>query len=256
MLFRSWGSTTNSWYEIALFGRNVGGTLYPDIIYDSGNTGYYCDPNSSSVLYSVDVRSTSYFYGNGSVNGSAGIGLNVYSNGGNGAVMAFHRGGYYAVNMGLDSDNVIRIGGWSAAGSRWQLDMSGNMYAAGNVTAYSSDRRLKKNIKNIENAVSLLSQIRGVYFDWEDFVDDLGFNPIDRHDIGVIAQEIQQVIPMAIKPAPFDTGIEGKSQSGQNYLTVQIEKIIPVLIEAIKEQQVYIDKQEERLLALEKHIYK
>ena len=54
----------------------------------------------------------------------------------------------------------------------------------------------------------------------------------------------------------FDTGVEGKSQSGQNYLTVQTEKIIPVLIEAIKEQQVYIDKQEERLLALEKHIYK
>jgi hypothetical protein len=57
--------------------------------------------------------------------------------------MAFHRGGYYAVNMGLDSDNVMRIGGWSAGANRWQLDMSGNGTYAGNVTAYS-DERLKK----------------------------------------------------------------------------------------------------------------
>lgn len=45
--------------------------------------------------------------------------------------MSFHRGGYYAVNMGLDPDNVIRIGGWSAAANRWQLDMSGNETVAG-----------------------------------------------------------------------------------------------------------------------------
>ena len=61
---------------------------------------------------------------------------------------------------------------------------------------------------------------------------------------------------MAIKPAPFDTGIEGKSQSGQNYLTVQIEKIIPVLIEAIKDQQKIIADQESRISNLEEIIKK
>jgi hypothetical protein len=49
--------------------------------------------------------------------------------------MSFHRGGYYAVNMGLDPDNILRIGGWSAAANRWQLDMSGNETLAGNITA-------------------------------------------------------------------------------------------------------------------------
>ena len=43
--------------------------------------------------------------------------------------MSFHRGGYYAVNMGLDSDNIMRIGGWSASANRWELDMSGNNWA-------------------------------------------------------------------------------------------------------------------------------
>ena len=61
--------------------------------------------------------------------------LQAYSNNGSGAIMSFHRGGYYAVNFGLDSDNVMRIGGWSAAVNRWQLDMSGNQTVAGSMTA-------------------------------------------------------------------------------------------------------------------------
>jgi hypothetical protein len=56
--------------------------------------------------------------------------------------MAFHRAGQYAVNMGLDSDNVFRIGGWSAGANRLQMDMSGNLTMAGNVAA-NSDESLK-----------------------------------------------------------------------------------------------------------------
>jgi hypothetical protein len=54
--------------------------------------------------------------------------LQAYSTSGLGAIMGFHRGGVYAVNFGLDSDNVMRIGGWSASANLWQLDMSGNNY--------------------------------------------------------------------------------------------------------------------------------
>jgi hypothetical protein len=49
--------------------------------------------------------------------------------------MSFHKGGVYAVNMGLDSDNVLRIGGWSASANRWELDMSGNNWAASSFRA-------------------------------------------------------------------------------------------------------------------------
>jgi hypothetical protein len=58
--------------------------------------------------------------------------LQAYSTGGNAAFMSFHRSGNYAVNFGLDADNVMRIGGWSASSNRWQLDMSGNNTIAGN----------------------------------------------------------------------------------------------------------------------------
>ena len=55
--------------------------------------------------------------------------------------------------------------------------------------------------------------------------------------VGLIAQEVQEVLPEAVRNAPFDTdevrGIE--SLSGENYLTIQYEKVVPLLVEAIKE---------------------
>jgi hypothetical protein len=113
------------------------------IFYDLDNTGYYGNFASTSTLNVLDVNSGSsfgtwYVYGNGSTAGSANVGLNVYSTGGNGAIMAFHRGGHFAVNMGLDSDNVFRIGGWSAAANRLQLDMSGNLTVAGSISGSNS----------------------------------------------------------------------------------------------------------------------
>jgi len=63
--------------------------------------------------------------------------LQAFSDNGSGAIMSFHRGGYYAINMGLDSDNVFRIGGWSASPNRLQLDMSGNLTVAATVNAPS-----------------------------------------------------------------------------------------------------------------------
>jgi len=168
------------------------------IFYDTNDTGYYCDPNGYSQFSSGNFNSGCSFtgggqcitaYGQGSVNGSAGIGLNVFSNNGAGAIMAFHRGGYYAVNMGLDSDNVIRIGGWSAAGNRFQFDMGGNFTAAGNVTAYS-DERLKKDWASLQS----------------DFIERLAtvksgtYTRIDSEErqAGVSAQDFQKLLPETI----------------------------------------------------------
>jgi hypothetical protein len=77
------------------------------------------------------------FLGNGNTASTNNVGLVVYSNGGSsvGAQMSFHRSGQYAINMGLDSDNVFRIGGWSAGANRLQLDMSGNLTIAGALAA-------------------------------------------------------------------------------------------------------------------------
>jgi hypothetical protein len=60
--------------------------------------------------------------------------------------------------------------------------------------------------------------------------------------VGVIAQELQEVLPEAVKLAPFDTNAEQGSISGNDYLTVQYHKIVPLLIQAIKEQQKEINE--------------
>ena len=68
--------------------------------------------------------------------------------------------------------------------------------------------------------------------------------------VGVIAQEVESVLPQVVKPAPFDTefidGIE-TSISGHNYMTVQYEKLVPLLIEAIKELKQEVDELKSRV---------
>jgi hypothetical protein len=129
------------------------------------------------------------FTGNGNTGSSSGVGMSAYSTASNGAIMAFHRSGVYAVNFGLDSDNVIRIGGWSASANRLQMDMSGNLTMAGNVTAYSDERK-KKNWRSVtNNFVEKLAEVKsGVY----ERTDE------DLTQVGVSAQSFQKLLPEAV----------------------------------------------------------
>ncbi len=126
------------------------------------------------------------------------------------ATMSLHRTGF-AVNMGLDTDNVFRIGGWSAGANRLQMDMSGNLTMAGNVTAFS-DRRLKENIVTIKYALDTVKSMRGV-----------AFTKDGAAGIGVIAQEVQEVLPQVVQ------------ENANGILSVAYGNIVGVLIEAIKE---------------------
>jgi hypothetical protein len=240
------------------------GPIEARIYYDIDNTGFFFGNASGELRTSYTntnggfSQSNNQFLFNVNRGGRCGDtntgNLQAYSEGNNSAFFSWHKTGVFATNMGLDNDNWIRIGGWSYSANRWQLSPGGDMFASGNVVAYSSDERLKENITTIPNALSMLNELRGVYFDWKDIVDSLGFNPIDRHDIGVIAQEVERVIPQAIKPAPFDALADGKSISGQHYKTVQLEKIVPVLIQSVKEQQEIIQNQSKEIAELREMI--
>jgi hypothetical protein len=140
----SWNST---WYQI-LHSGNVSS-------YTAGNVNSI----SSAVGGAYNWTGTNYFVSNRNTSSDSPP-LQAYSNNGSGAIMSFHRGGYYAVNMGLDSDNVFRIGGWSAGANRLQLDMSGNLTVAGSMYAsrfYDSDDAsyyLDANGTSVLNAVN------------------------------------------------------------------------------------------------------
>jgi hypothetical protein len=121
----------------------------------------------------------------------------------------------------------------------FRINLDGSAALAGALTQNASDRRLKKNITNIPNALDKIKTLNGVSFTWENNI----FKTERTNDIGVIAQEIQNVLPEAVTLAPFDSDEEGNSKSGDNYLTVYYEKIIPLLIEGIKELSAKVDAQ-------------
>lgn len=112
----------------------------------------------------------------------------------------------------------------------------GELRCAGDITAFYSDQRLKKDITLIEDPLGKLEQLNGVFYSQNDIASSFGYrNP--RRQIGVIAQQVQAVLPEAVTGAPFDTKfVDGQqiSISGQNYLTVMMDKLIPLLVESIK----------------------
>ena len=118
--------------------------------------------------------------------------------------------------------------------------------ATNNIYAYTSDKRLKENFRPIENAVDKVKSINGLIFDWKkDMMEKHDFTPDqEKDDAGLIAQEVQKIMPAAIRRAPFDHDLTApnQSKSGEEFLTVQYEKMVPLLVEAIKEQQKQIDE--------------
>ena len=94
-----------------------------------------------------------------------------------------------------------------------QIEASGDVIAFG-----SSDERLKDNIKPITEPLWKVSQIGGYTFDWNEKQDTY-----EGHDVGVVAQEIHKVLPEVV------------AERSNGYLGVKYEKIVPLLIESIKE---------------------
>ena len=100
---------------------------------------------------------------------------------------------------------------------------AGAIYATGNITAYYSDDRLKTRLGNIENALDKVEQLQGFYYEANETAQALGYKV--KREVGVSAQSVQAVLPEIVSPAPID----------QQYLTVDYERLVPLLIEAVKE---------------------
>ena len=111
--------------------------------------------------------------------------------------------------------------------------VQGTISAFGDVIAYSSsDIRLKDNVTVIESPLEKLSKINGVSFNWN---DKQTAYEVGKKDIGVIAQEIEEVLPELVTTR--DNG----------YKAVRYEKIVALLIEAVKEQQAQINNLTDKL---------
>lgn len=106
---------------------------------------------------------------------------------------------------------------------------TGEIRATNNITAYYSDDRLKTKLGNIESALNKVMSLNGFYHEANETAQSLGYEAI--REVGVSAQEVQKVLPEVVAPAPIDP----------QYMTVRYERLVPLLIEAIKELKSEID---------------
>lgn len=125
---------------------------------------------------------------------------------------------------------------------------TGEIRATNAITSYYSDERLKENIVVIDSALDKIMRLDGVMYNANKIAESFGFTDKSKQ-VGVLAGQVEKVLPEAVKPAPFDiiridesTEI---SRSGENYKTVQYEKLVPLLIQAVKELNEEVKKLKE-----------
>ncbi len=125
-----------------------------------------------------------------------------------------------------------------ATASVASIASTGSFSCTGDITAYSSDARLKTNVQPIANALDKIESISGYTFDWDrELVDSLGFTPYQyENEHGFLAQEIQKIVPDAVRSAHFNS----------EYYTVKYERVVPLAIQGIKElKKLYDDTKSE-----------
>ena len=119
------------------------------------------------------------------------------------------------------------------------IDATGNLQVPGDITAFFSDERLKHKIESINNVLSILDNIDVFKYENNDLANNLGFKN-NKSQIGLSAQEIKKYYPELVELAPFDSEYDIESggnisKSGENYLTLKYDRLVPVLLQGIKE---------------------
>lgn len=230
------GSTSGAIYSIG--GSYVPGTTTLGNMYGVGYTlstlasasgapsgvwGFYVASNGTGRVFLDSDNGRGYFAGNLYVNG----GTQVVYNSGTWSINVTGSAGSATTATTATTANALNTGnnyqvnslGVGTAGS----GTAGEIRATNNVTAYYSDDRLKTKLGNIEGALAKVKTLSGFYYEANEVAQALGYKP--KREVGVSAQSVQAVLPEVVVPAPID----------EQYLTVHYDKLVPLLIEAIKE---------------------
>lgn len=197
--------------------------------FTGGVSAYSFVDNGTRTYFRGFDGSNNHWFGSSTAAEPIGLWLGITGNPTTGSVTSVMispdgNGGIFVKNGG----NI----GLATSTPAYLLDVNGSMRATNYVT---SDARLKKDIVEISDALSLVRQLRGVRFHWRPVEErEVGKSlklPVGDPQIGVIAQEVMKVVPEAVVPP----------KTADEVYAVREESLIPVLIEAVKEQQIEIE---------------
>jgi hypothetical protein len=119
--------------------------------------------------------------------------------------------------------NLYGSVGIGTAPTAYTLQVGGTIGASGDITALYSDDRLKTRTGALDNALEKVCSLDTFTYVSNDLAKSIGYD--NRQRVGLSAQQVQKILPEAVCPAPADPA----------YLTIQYEKVVPLLVEAIKE---------------------
>jgi hypothetical protein len=217
---RPGGSGNSAWTYTSAGHAQAGASSRAPIFYDSGNTNYYGDFASTSVINGLTMAGALQTAGSHTV-GSSGT-ANIYMGGTSGNYFRFHTNNSHTYFDGNVGDIHWRQG----ASTRFTFYMtSANMTINGSLTQ-NSDERVKENIVEIPNAIDKVKAMKGVYYNRTDF--NTGVTKV-----GVLAQEVEAVLPELIVEAP-DSGLK----------SVAYGELTAVLINAVKELEARVQELE------------
>jgi hypothetical protein len=198
---------------------NTSGTL--SVI---NNTGLAVGLNSD---FRATVSGTAVTLRNITSNGDLNIGVNI---GGTPTTAININGSTGVVTIpGLNFGNTANVSMSSLGVGTAASGTNGEIRATNNITAYYSDDRLKTKLGDIKNALEMVTSLTGFYYEANQTAQNLGYSV--QKEVGLSAQEVQKVLPEVVVPAPID----------EQYLTIRYEKMIPLLVQAIKELNDKID---------------
>ena len=149
---------------------------------------------------------------------------------------------YTAANVGIGTNNPAQ-----------KLHVNGQIIATNKITSFYSDERLKTDFEPIEDPLNIIEQLNGFYYKPNELAKSFGIESKKR-ELGLSAQEVNKVLPELIDLAPLDISRDENdniiSKSGENYLTLSYDKMIPVIIESIKKlnYEIKLLKEENKLL--------
>jgi len=130
----------------------------------------------------------------------------------------------------------------------YQGYFEGDVAATGNIIGYVSDKRVKENLIKIESPINKVKQLTGYTFDWS---EKSSYTRRGTRDVGLIAQDVQKVLPEAITNFEHSTDDIEKGATEEKLLSVQYQKLVPLLVESIKELTKRIEELEKQNTKIE-----